>query len=145
MYKGLNLLQCTDGSNIIIVNRDDAAGFRLDTLSTHRLHRNPVVQGREIVTTRTDFVNNYPSILKVTSYNFTGTKTTVEMCAGVVKGAGVYPKNPAQHASDYEMLEASEVVRPTLMNPVSNSPKLLECNRVDGATDESPSHLEVQF
>ena len=82
----------------MIVNRDDAAGFRLDTLSTHRLHRNPVVQGHEILTTRTDFVSNYPSLLKTTSYNFTGTKNTPEMCAGVVKGAGVFPKNSAQHS-----------------------------------------------
>ena len=55
VYKGLNLLQFTNGSSVLVVNRDDAAaGFRLDTLSTHRLHRKPVVQGHEILTTRTE-------------------------------------------------------------------------------------------
>lgn len=85
LYKGLNLLQFTDGSNVLVVNRDDAAGFRLDTLSTHRLHRNPVVRGHEILTTRTDFVNSYPSMLRTTSYNFTGAKSTTEMCAELSK------------------------------------------------------------
>ena len=33
-YKGLNWLQYCDGSDIVNINRDDAAGFRLDTLST---------------------------------------------------------------------------------------------------------------
>lgn len=145
LYKGLNLLQFTDGSNVLVVNRDDAAGFRLDTLSTHRLHHNPVVQGHEILTTRTDFVNSYPSMLRTTSYNFTGAKNTTEMCAGVVKGAGVFPKNPAQHASDYEMLERSDVMQPAFMNPTTGGPKILECARVDGSTDEGPAHLEIQF
>ena len=145
LYKGLNFLQYMDGRDKVVINRDDAAGFRLDTLSTHRLHRNPMVQGREILTTCTDFVNNYPSVLKTTSYNFTGTKTTSEMCAGIVKAAGIFPKNPSQHASDYEMLEACELLKPAFVNPVTNSPKLLECIRVDGATDEGPSHLEIQF
>ncbi len=31
------------------------------------------------------------------------------------------------------------------MNPVSGEQKLVECIRVDGATDEGPSHEEVQF
>jgi hypothetical protein len=48
LYRGLNYLQQTDGSEIININRDDAAGFRLDTLSTHRLHRTPVVRGKEV-------------------------------------------------------------------------------------------------
>jgi len=33
------------------LNRDDTSGFRLDTLSTHRLHRTPVVKGHDILTT----------------------------------------------------------------------------------------------
>lgn len=35
LYKGLNHLQYTDGTNILNINRDDAAGFRLDTMATH--------------------------------------------------------------------------------------------------------------
>ena len=115
----------------------------LDTLSTHRLHCNPVVQGHEIITTCTGFVN-YPSILKRTSYNF-ATKNTPEVCAGVVKGAGVFPKNPAQHVADYEMLKASDVLKSTFTNPMTGKPKILECVHVDGATDEGPSHLQIQF
>ena len=47
--------------------------------------------------------------------------------------------------ADYEMLEASEVLKPAFINPVRGKPKILECVRVDGATDEGPSHLEIQF
>ena len=82
------------------VNRDDAAGFRLDTMSTHRMHKTPVVQGKEALTTRTDFVNRYPSILQTSSYNFAKTATTIGFCAGVVKANGLYPENPAQQAAD---------------------------------------------
>lgn len=52
-----------DGTNVVNINRDDAAGFRLDTLTTHKLHRTPVVQGRQILTTHTEYVNSYPSVL----------------------------------------------------------------------------------
>ena len=33
-YKGLNSLQLKDGRDICLINRDDASGFRLDTLTT---------------------------------------------------------------------------------------------------------------
>ena len=46
MYRSLNYLQYTNGNDILNINRDDASGFRLDTLTTHRLHRTPVVQGK---------------------------------------------------------------------------------------------------
>ena len=70
-YKGLNELQYVDGRNMFIVNRDDAAGFRLDTLTTCKQYMTPVVQGKYILTTHTDYVNKYPSVLQTTSYNFT--------------------------------------------------------------------------
>ena len=145
LYKGLNFCQFTDGAQILNLNRDDAAGFRLDTLSTHRLHRSPMVRGKEILATHTDFVNSYPSILQTTSYHFHGTATTAELCAGVVKGAGVYPKNPAQHMSDFEMLEKSGELEAAFLNSSTKQPKYIECIRVDGASDEGPSHQEVQF
>ena len=97
LYRGLNFIQYTDGADITNVNRDDASGFRLDTLATHSKHGTPTVTQQEILTTHTDYVNRYPSILQTTSYNFTGTKTTKELCAGVVKGAKIYPKNQTQH------------------------------------------------
>ena len=47
----------------------DVSEFRLDTLSTHRLHKTPVVKGNEIVTTYTDNVNKYSAVLQTTSYS----------------------------------------------------------------------------
>ena len=44
LYRSLNHLQYQDGRHILNVNRDDAAGFRLDTMTTHRLHRTSMVQ-----------------------------------------------------------------------------------------------------
>ena len=35
LYQGLNFIEYTDGADITNVNRDDASGFRLDTLATH--------------------------------------------------------------------------------------------------------------
>ena len=145
LYRSLNFLQYTDGRHILNINRDDAAGFRLDTLTTHKLHRTPVVKGKEILTTHTDYVNSYPSLLQTTSYNFTRTNTTGEVCAGIVKGAGVYPKNAAQHAADLERLESEASVNAIFLNPLTGQPKQIECIHVDGATDEGPSHLEIQF
>ena len=46
-----------------------------------------------------------PSVLQITSYNFPATGTTAEICAGVVKAPGRFPKNPVQHAADLNMLE----------------------------------------
>ena len=144
-YKGLAMCQFTDGRKILNINRDDAAGYRLDTLSTHRLHRSPMVRGREVLATHTDFVNSYPSVLQTTCYNMSATKTTGEICAGIVKGAGVFQKNPAQHMADLEMLETMEEVKPGFIDPATNKPKTIECIRVDGASDEGTGHVEVQF
>ena len=99
-YKGLNELQYVDGRDLLNVNRDDAAGFRPDTLTTCKQYKIPVVQGKDALTTRTDFANKYPSLLQTTSYNFTATTTSVEVCVGVVKPSKLYKKNPAQHAAD---------------------------------------------
>ena len=145
LYRGLSHVQYADGSNIVNINRDDAAGCRLDTMTTHKLHKTPMVQGQNTLTTYTDYVNKYPSTLQTTSYNFTGTHTTPELCAGVVKATGIYPKNPAQHSADIKMLESVSELSQAFLNPRTSSPKEIECIRVDGATDEGPSHEEVQF
>ena len=55
-YKALNQLEYEDGRNIN-VNRDDATGFHL---AMCKQYTNPVVQGHDILTTRTDYVNRYP-------------------------------------------------------------------------------------
>lgn len=132
-YRSLNSLQYSDGRHILNVNRDDAAGFRLDILTTHKLHRTPVVRGNEILTTHTDYVNCYPSILQTTSYNFTSTKTTGEVCAGIVKGAGVFERNAAQHAANLAKLESETNINAIFINPLTDMPKEVECIPVDGA------------
>ena len=142
-YRGLSKIQYEDGSNIVNVNRDDASGFRLDTMATHKLHKTPVVH--QALTTHTDYVNRYPSTLQTTSYNFARTSTTPELCAGIVKAGGVFPKNPGQYLADKNMLEAKAEVAPAFLNPFTELQKQIECIRVDGACDEGPSHEEVQF
>lgn len=114
-YKGLNELQYVDGTDLLNVNRDDATGFRLDTLTTCKQYKTPVVQGKDTLTTRTDFVNKYPSLLQTTSYNFTGTSSTAEVCVGVVKAPKLYEKSPAQHAADLELLESIEKLNPVFL------------------------------
>ena len=141
LYRGLSHIQYMDGSNMIIINRDDASGYRLDTSTTHA---SPAVQNKDVLTTHTDYVNRHPSILQTTSYNFTGTKTTKEKCAGVVKAAKVFPKNPTQHFADLQMLTEKPEFS-TVFYTDSGSPKQIECVRVDGATDEGPSHDEVKY
>ncbi len=97
LYKALNIVQYEDGCDILNINRDDAAGFRLDTLTTCRQYATANVQDMPILRTRTDYVNMTRSLLPTTSYNFTRTKTTAEICVRVVKAVPVHQKNPAQH------------------------------------------------
>ena len=134
LYKGLDFLQLKDGRDKVILNRDDAAGFRLDSTFTHKQHK----AGNPELTTRTDFLNKYTATLQTTSYMFLETETTPETCIGVVKAHTVHQKNLAQHASDLEMLEKFDEAKNSLTGHT-------DCIRVDGATDEGPSHLEVQF
>ena len=145
LYRGLNELEYVDGRDLVNVNRDDATGFRLDTLTTCMQYKTPVVQGQEVLTTRTDYVNKYPSVLQTTSYNFSKTGTTGEMCVGVVKASPLHQKNPAQHVADLCMLESKEELKPVFINLSTGYPKSVECIRVDGAADEGPSHAEVQY
>ena len=100
----------SDGSSIVNINRDDASGFRLDTLATHKQFAAPTVHGFDVLTIHTDYVNRYPSVLQTTSYNFIGTPTTGELCAGVVKATPRHYKNPAQHSADFEMLKMQELL-----------------------------------
>ena len=57
------MIQLKDGRDICLINRDDAAGFRLDTLTTCKQYAQPTVQGKDILTIRTDYINKYPSTL----------------------------------------------------------------------------------
>ena len=126
------------------MNRDDATGFRLDTLATCKQYSSPTVKGKEIFTTCTDYVNKYPSVLQTTSYTFTQTKTTAEVCVGIMKAAPIHKKNPTQHFSDLLILSATEELNAVSI-PLGIHNKVVDCVRVDGATDEGPSHDQVQY
>ena len=145
LYRGLDYIQFTDGKDILNVNRDDASGFRLDTLVTHKQYATPAVQGCDILTTYTDYVKKYPSTLQTTSYNYSKTKTTPEFCAGVVKAAPIFSKSPAQHAADFQMLQSQAKLKPVYVHPDTGNDKRIVCIRVDGASDEGPAHEEVQY
>ena len=118
-YKGLNELQYADGRDLLILNRDDATGFRLDTMTTCKQYTTPVIDGKDILTTRTDYVNRYPSVIQTTSYNFTGTTSTAEICIGVVKAPKVHQKCPAQHAADLDLLESKDELLPVFTHPAT--------------------------
>lgn len=121
------------------VNRDDQSGFRLDTLSTHHQYPTPAVRGKETLTTFTDFVNKYPSTLQI---NFTATGTTDEVCVGVVKPQPLHSKCPAQHMEDLKMIQDKEELKEVFYTS-NGTAKLIDCVRVDGATDEGPHRSPV--
>ncbi|CAB3977095.1 Chromatin modification-related YNG2 [Paramuricea clavata] len=139
MYKGLDYIQLKDGRDKIILNRDDQAGFRLDTTYTHRQYKSLSTDSQE-VTTHTDYVNKYSSVLQTSSYLFMATDTTIEQCAGVVKPHIAFEKNPSQHAADFRMVKTTAD-----FEFLKSKEKPVDCIRVDGATDERPSVKEVQF
>lgn len=96
MYQILDYIQLKNGLDKIVINRDDAAGFRLDSTFTHKQHS--VLQNKLTpeLTTRTDFVNRYSSVLQTTFYLLMETDNTPAVCIGVVKPQKVIPKHPIQ-------------------------------------------------
>ena len=136
MYRLLDHLQLKN-PGAVLLGRDDQAGFRLDTMFTNNQYPSPNVE--KTVTTRTDYVNKQSTVLQVTSYNFPATELTSETCVDVVKGSMVHEKSPSQHMSDLTMFEK----KPELAHLIAS--KDTEYARVDGASDEGPGHLEVQF
>ena len=145
LYRGLDDIQYKDGTRIMNVGRDDQAGFRLDTMTTSKQQATLCLKDNLPLTTRTDYVNQYPSVLQTTCYNFPATGTTSEICAGVVKAKKLFSKNPAQHFADMLMIEENEEIKPAFFNPLTGKEKEIECVRVDGGGDEGPVHEEVQF
>ena len=87
----------------------------------------------------------YPYVLQTTSCNFSRTAVTGELSAGVVKVHKVLEKNPAQHMADLCLLEHQNELRPVFFNQQTEMPKSVEWIRVDGVSDELPSHEEVQY
>ncbi len=145
LYRGLDDLRLKDGADILNINRDDqAGGFQLDTLATHSKHATLCIAQEEPLTTKTDYVNSYPSTLQTTSYNFSGTETTAEICGGIVKAVPLHHKNPAQHAHDLDIIKNYDDVKPAFFQ-VNGNRKSKVCVGVDGGHDEGPAHLEVQF
>ena len=144
-YRGLDALQLKDGNDILNINRDDQAGFRLDTLATHSKHATLCISEGAPLTTKSDYVNKYPSSLQTTSYNFLSTGTTAEICAGIVNATPLHSKNPAQHFHDLNAIETYPDVQSAFFNCLTGERKTKICVRVDGGHDEGPSHKEVQF
>ena len=68
LNRGLDCLQLQDGSNKMLLNRDDQSGFRLDMTYDHKYSKSITTSNNPALTTRTDFVNSYPSVLQTTSY-----------------------------------------------------------------------------
>jgi hypothetical protein len=62
-----------------------------------------------------------------------------EVCVGMVKPTRLFENNPNQHAADLVMLHDI----PELQLVLTDKP--IDCICVDRATDEGPSHKEVQF
>lgn len=82
LYKCLDKVQI-DGKHMLLLNRDDQAGFRLDSTLTH--NNTPSLNvSSPTLTTHTDFLNKHQTQLQATSYNFTKTATTSEVCIGAV-------------------------------------------------------------
>lgn len=94
VYQGLDHLQLKDGCDQVILNRDDAAGFRLDTTYIHKQHKGIQLIDQPDLTTRTDFVNNYSALLQTSSHHFPEIGTTPKVCVGIVKPRFVYEKCP---------------------------------------------------
>lgn len=95
-YKGLDMVQLKDGRDKVLLNRDDLSVFRLDTVASNKAPT-VCIQGQPSLTTKTDYQASYPNTLQTTSYNFTASENTGEVCVGVVKSAGIHLKNQAQH------------------------------------------------
>ena len=125
LYSALNIIQYTDGTNMNL-GRDDQAGFRLDIMATHQSHATLCISGKESLTTRTDYVNNYPSMLK-TIHDFPATANRGEICAGVVKAPEIFEKGPPQHVADLKILEKEHTVQPAFVNRNTDSMKEVEC------------------
>ena len=118
-YRSLDVLHLRDGNDILNINRDDQAGFRLDTLATHNKRATLSITEEVPLTTKSDYANKYPSTLQTTSYNFLGTGATAEICAGIVKAVSLHSKNPAQHFNDLNEIETYLDVQPAFFNCLS--------------------------
>ena len=84
-YQGLDTVQYKDGRDKLLLNRDDLSAFRLDSMCTSNKAPTHCMQGQPALTTKTDYQARYHNTLQTTSYNFTASENTGEVCIGVVK------------------------------------------------------------
>ena len=88
------MLQLKDGSDKMILNRDDQAGFRLDSAYTHKNHKAVCLEGNPELTSHSDYVSKHGGQLQTTSsYLFMKTGTTGQVSVGMVKARGVLREN----------------------------------------------------
>ena len=125
LCKGLDIIQYTDGTNILNLNRDDMSVFRLDTMCTSNEIPTLSLKDKPVVTTKTDYQPGYKSNLQTTSYNFTGTCNIGERCIGIVKACAVHPKNPAQHSADLDNIESLIEFKNVFKNPLTGEEKTI--------------------
>jgi hypothetical protein len=144
LYKSLDAMQLHDHGNVFYMNRDDAAGFRLDTLATYSKFPSLMVKEAVDLATRTDLTNKDQFLLQVTSHSFTAAKNSDHKIAGVVRSVKVDKKNAAQHLADLEMLREDTDFKSVFFRK-DGEEKEIDFIRVDGGGDESPSHIETQF
>jgi hypothetical protein len=144
-YKGLDLIQYGDGRDKLLLNRDDLSAFRMDTMFTSDKAPTHIIKGKPSLTTKTDYQASYPNTLQTTSYNFTASSNTGEICIGVVKSPALHPKCPGQHSADLNDLQLNEEINHVFVNSNTGKPKEIECVRVDSGGDEALYHEEIQF
>ena len=133
------------GVDKVILNRDDLPVFRLDSMATSNKCATVCIKGKAAKTTKTDYQQSYPSTLQTSSYNFTSTRNTGELCAGAVKGALSHNKNVAQHAADLEMTQQCDEFLCIFYNRDTETLKEIGCIRADNGHDEAPCFEEIQF
>ena len=108
-----------------------------NTLATNNQHRTLVVDGKQTLTTHTDYLNKYPSTLQTMCYNFTGTARQ----ESIVQVLSSLPRYFPNILRRFQKISTLPEFQPIFTNSVSGSPKNIECGQVDEAGDEGPSHL----
>lgn len=108
------------------------------TLTTHTKLATLCISEDAPLTTKSHYVNTYPSTFKTASYNFLGPGTTTEIYSGIVKTVPLHSKNPAQHFQDF--------TGNIFTGHFTGERKTQVCVHVGGGGhDEGPTHKEVQF
>lgn len=117
-----------DGNNILNINCDDAAGFRLDIITTCKQYATPVVQGCEVLTTILQYFKQLPTTFPQQRWSCEGSTSTLqEPCQALFRSCNV---------------REGRYLATTLW---TSHPKQIDCIRVDGAGGEGPGHESVQY